>query len=507
MALKTSLVFLFLSSLFSAIFWNEINKNHIRDASIPLRHNTTVITKDDISYLAPFDNFIQEKSLYRSEIQKYSSITRSPGYGFIYYLSCLIFSKNNALLGLYFFQVTLFALSVICLYYINHLLFNSNTLALLLSAIYGVLPFSIGFVNYTLTEGITPALLIFCIYFNLKGYFTNIEKTKFTNYFIGAILLSILLIIRPILGIFSCPLFLIFISDIKIKSGYTKPILISLFFILIVTSLFGIWQIRNRKLLGHWTNAHPIYQNEIPGIFRLPHKSAWEFFKGWETSGQHFHETIVPFWEKTMNLDTNVNVRNKVISRIPLNVIQIVGKKNLINAFLKYQQAIIDQKSYYDSNKIMPHTPLKSEIEASNQFLDLAQIYRNNDIYNYYVQTPTHIFKTMAFHSNLSLFIFQKTLRGNWFIELIRFICFILHSFLFVSIPLSLWFARKNKLLRPIVLTVLFYLSYLIFIQRGIEERYTLPILPVLIMISGIILYQLRNPKSNSLKNEISKTN
>ena len=71
MALKTSLVILFLSSLFSAIFWNEINKNHIRDASIPLRHNTTVITKDDISYLAPFDNFIQEKSLYRSEIQKY----------------------------------------------------------------------------------------------------------------------------------------------------------------------------------------------------------------------------------------------------------------------------------------------------------------------------------------------------------------------------------------------------------------------------------------------------
>ncbi len=491
MTQKTASFVLFLGSFLLAIFWNELNKHELRKAGIELRDNATVITNDDDSYLAPYDSFKKTGSFYKDGLGKYTSIIRSPGYGAIYYGCSILFGDSKALFFLYLFQSLLFAISVSSLFLIAELFFIPRKIAFFISTLYGFLPFSIGFLNYTLTEGVTPALLIFCLYFLLKGYYADELRLKFRNYLLTSVVFSFLFIVRPFLGIFIVPILVVLVKDFYAEKRPLLLLIRLLLFLTISTSLFGIWEFRNKYVLGNWTNLHPIYQNEIPGVFRLPHQQAWEFFKGWESSGEHFHETMLPFWDKTIAHDTSEIQIQQFIKRIPNEVIRSVGKKELINTLKSYRIAILDQKKYFDNHRVMPENSLKSEEIAGQNFMNLARKYRRQEPFNYYLLTPIHVLKTMSFHSNLSLYEFQVAFRGNIFIEVLRVICLVIHFFVFLTLPISLIMLRKNFVFLSFALTLLAYIGYLAFVQRGIEERYTLLILPFLILIAGYSVWQV----------------
>ena len=482
---------LFSVSLISAIFWNEFNKYELRKAGIALRHNSTVITNDDYSYLAPYDSFLRNGSFYTDELSKYTTVTRSPGYGGFYFVCSIIFGRSNALYCLSILQMVLFALSVYCLFQIAELVTLPRKFAFLIAALYGFLPFSIGFLNYTLTEGVTPALLIFSYLFFFKGFYSTEKKTKNLNYLFAILVFALLFLVRPILGIFIVPMFVVLINDFWNEK---KPLLFavkSCIFLAVAFSLYGIWEIRNREVLGKWTSLHPIYQNEIPGVFRLPHEKAWEFFKGWESSGAHFHETIHPFWEQTMKLDTTNQPIKRFVNRIPTTVVNSIGKEALIDALKSYRKAILAQKPYFDERKVMPKISLEIEKSAALKFSQLAQNYQKKNPTNYFIVTPLKVLKDMTFHSNLSLYIFQVSARGNWCTELLRFVCLAIHFISFLLLPVSLIFNRKHIHLISISLMIITYVSYLAFFQRGIEERYTLPILPFVILLFGLTIYSI----------------
>ena len=489
MTKRFAFLVLFSISLISAIFWNEFNKHELRKAGIELRQNTTVITNDDISYLAPYDSFLKNGTFYTDELSKYASITRSPGYGSLYYICNIFFERSNALYCLYLLQIILFALSVYCLFRIAELVSLPRQFAFLIAAIYGFLPFSIGFLNYTLTEGITPALLIFFYLYFFKGFYSPEIKNKNLNYFIASLIFAFLFVVRPILGIFIFPILVVFFKEFLNEK---KPLLYALkscIFLTIAFSIYGIWEIRNREVIGKWTSLHPIYQNEIPGVFRLPHEKAWDFFKGWESSGAHFHETILPFWEQTMKLDTSDQPIIRFVNRIPKEVLNSIGKEELIDALISYRKSILAQKPYFENRKLMPENSLEIEKIAAYKFSQLAKNYQKMNPINYFINTPLKILKNMTLHSNLSLYIFQVSARGNYFIEFLRFICLAIHFMCFMVLPISLYFNRKHILIFSLIIVLITYLCYLAFFQRGIEERYTLPILPFVILIFGKTIY------------------
>lgn len=484
MTTKLSFFLLFTVSFISAIFWNEFNKQELRNSGIALRNNVTVITNDDYSYLAPFDSFLKNDSFYTDELRKYTTVIRSPGYGGIYYVCSIIFGRNNALYCFSILQMTLFAFSVYYLFRIAELVSLPRKIAFLIAVFYGFLPFSIGFLNYTLTEGVTPSLLIFCYFFFFKGFYCAQKKSKNLNYLFASLVFTLLFVVRPILGIFIVPIFLVLIKDLwNEKKHLTFTVKISIFLV-VSFSLYAIWEMRNRYVLGKWTSLHPIYQNEIPGVFRFPHEKAWEFFKGWESSGAHFHETILPFWEQTMKLDTTYQPINRFVDRIPKEVINSIGKEAIVEALKCYRKAILAQKPFFDAGKVMSQYPLGSEKLAAFKFNQLAQTYRKKNPLNYFLLTPMKVLKNMTFHSNLSLYVFQVSQRGHWYIEILRVICLLVHFLIFLLLPLSLIFTQKKLLLFLMNITMIIYVFYLAFFQRGIEERYTLPILPFLILIS-----------------------
>ncbi len=489
-------------ALLSAIFWNNLNLENLKAANIPLRNNQTVITEDDASYLNPYQRLYEKGTKNETNFDKFSSSIRPPGYGLFYYLTLKFSGESKALFVLKIVQCFLFSFSVFCLFNLSLYFTKSQWLSMITAVIYGFLPFSIGFLYFTLTEGITPALLIISVYLMVK--ITTEKEVRFQLLFLilTGCFVSVLLLIRPFLILF-LPFFIVgLLINWFRQKGLLTTVLNTLLFLSISLSGIISWQIKSKLELGKWLGLHPIYQNEIPGVFRKPHASLWELFKGWESNGAHFHETIVPFWEATMTLDTSQTQIDKVLDEIPKNIVKSIGEKEFIWAFRLYQRAIFAQKPYYEKQQLMPSYLLKDERRAMNNFDRLAIKFSSNNLFQYHIQTPLLVAKSMIFHSNLSLHQFQHAYRGTIWMETLRLLCFGIHSLAFLLLPFA-FFALKDTRIRLLIIGILSSCFYLVYFQRGIEERYTLPLLPFVLMIGvmtiNYVIVRFKKVKNNKI--------
>lgn len=477
-------------ALITAFFWNELNSHNLKKAHIKLRENQTVITEDDASYLNPYKRLDKNGSTYTTQLEKYTSSVRPPGYGTFYYFSLKLGGEKHALYFLKIVQCLFFAFSVFCLFELTYFFTKANWLSSIVALIYGILPFTQGFLYYTLTEGITPALFLSVLYFAMKTFNEKEIRVQLMYLFFASSFFSFLIIVRPFMIVFlPFILVILFLEWFRTKGMRTVLLNLLLFTSISLSGLFT-WQIRGGLLLGKFLGLHPIYQNEIPGVFRKPHEALWNMFKGWEASGAHFHETIVPFWEATMKLDTSEQRIDEVIQRLPKSVVKSIGKKELKWGFILYRKAILAQKPYFDKQQVMPHHLLKSEQRAYKNFERLAVKFSSQNLYVYHVQTPLKVLKSMVFHSNLSMYQFQHTYRGAFWTEALRYLCFAIHSLAFVLLPFAFFLLRDLKI-RILIIGLFVFIFYLFYFQRGIEERYTLPILPLLIIFEVMTIKQM----------------
>jgi len=474
-------------SFFAALSYNELNIQHIDQQQ--LRAGETVKTNDDASYLTPPTNYLKTKQWKDNAIGKQSYFIRPPGYGMFYYLFLKTLGYPLALKGLKLAQLLLFSLSVYWLFFISLPFLQNKKLATICAATYGLLPFSSGFLYYTLTEGITPGLLLLYLFLLLKGYSNQVNTRKNIFYLSASIVFAFLLITRPQLGFFGILIPIIIVKDfwnISIK----RAIIHSIIYSLIGLSFYVAWQYRNYKITNQLPDIHPIYYNDGNSFFRPTLKAYWNFVGGWAQEGATAYSYMVPMWQAAVKGDTSITYINNALKTFPDKVIQHFGKEELITAFRKYQQSILYQKPYYEQQLPMPEQLSKVEIETIEAFNELTNEFKKEFWWDYHIIAPLKVFKTMTFHSNLSLHIFQHTYRGYWLMEIIRWVSFLIHSLLFLTMLVHL-FSFKHKRTTPYFLNLICfgYVFYLCYFQRGIEERYTLPILPLLI-IGALVFYQ-----------------
>ena len=484
-------------SFMVAFFVNELNLHHVKkEAPEMLRLGQTIETADDDGYIKTYDRLIEHGSFYDEDLEKYNSVIRTPGYGVSYFIFRLFLNKEKALVAQKIWQFLLFAISVYCLFFIAETLLKNRCWALITTSIYGLFPFSMGFLYYTLTESITPAILIVFIYFLIKASVEQSSKKINTYYIFASLSFAYLFIVRPFLGVFGVLIFVFLWHDYK-RGKIVKLSKKIILYGALSISFMVFWQVRNYSTLGKITSLHPIYQNEMPGLFRSPHKALWNLFKGWEDNGANFHQTIVPFWERINNGDTTYSSIEQVINKMPEYVVEYFSKEHLNNVFKKYELAVLSQQHYYQNRLVMSSDITNEEKLVVSELNALEQEFKKEFWFIYHVKTPLKVFKNLALHSNLSLYIFQSTFRGNVFMEILRWLCLMIHLSTFT---LCLIYPFINKDIKLITLggIVLFYLFYLTYVQRGIEERYTLPLLAIALILSAYVL-------KNSFKQIISK--
>lgn len=487
---KNAIYILCFFSFIACISYNEFNLSKV-PADV-IRPGGTIITNDDASYLNPPKEFLKGNGWGEDYWGgKIGSFIRPPGYGLIYFPLLKTFGEPNAVTALKIFQYILFSASVFWFYMTLLLLIKKRKLSLIVTLFYGCSPFFMGFLSYTLTEGVTPSILLCYIYLLFQASVATSSGRKNMFYLLVSAVFAFLLIIRPVLGIFGVLLPVFLINDFYYgpkKYLFGKLIIYGS----VALSLIAAWQTRNYRIAGKYVGMHPIYFEDGNTIYRAPFQAYWKFAGCWAEKGDHGFSYMVPMWEGSIAGDTSIHYVNAAIDSLPAHVISFFGKERLSEVFRDYQRAVIYQKKFYDKKIPMPIWASVEEKRSVDGFNELTEEYKKEFPFQFYILSPLKVFRLLAFHSNLSLYIFQKTYRGIFWMEMLRVICFTIHILCFGFLFLNMLKLRKDKMLSIAFGWAPFmYVFYLCYVQRGVEERYTLPVLPLLLIGMIFFLYKL----------------
>ncbi|RYM31449.1 hypothetical protein ERX46_16200 [Brumimicrobium glaciale] len=489
--MQKTAILISLLSLISAFAFNELNIHFLKKDSVELRYNETVITADDVSYIRPAQNYLEIGELKNNMVGDGSYFLRPPGYSslFVFYGSFL--EIENAVKAVKTTQLILFALSVYCLFFIAFGYIKSKKIAILITGIYGVTNLASGFLYYTLTEAITPALVIFFVFFLMRAKEENRHKAKLLFYYIAAAIFSFLFITRPVLAILGLAFPFFIYADFwkRKKQFFTQLILVGL----IASSGMIVWQVRNYNITNQIVGLNPIYYPEnSQSSFRPTHEALWDLCKGWGEIGADFHSYVGPFWSSAIHGNASQEDIDKIISHFPDEVVEKLDRNKIETMFSNYQLSIENQKYYYENRLPMPQEIPEIETKTILQINELTADFKKEFWFQYYISSPIKVFKELAFHSNLSFYIFQKTFRGNFLMEGFRLFAFSIHVLAFVTLIFSLFFKTPIHLKSIFSYALLIYVFFLIFVQRGIEERYSLPILPLVLVSFGYFLMKFK---------------
>lgn len=488
-------VAIFSIAFLSAFAYNQLNLHYLKKSDNNyLRSGETIKTSDDVSYLFPPLNFLENKTWkdnsIKTDIRSY--FIRPPGYGIFYLIHVILFGEREALMFLKISQLLLFALSVLLLYKICRRHLINQTISITCTAIYGFTPFAIGFLYYTLTEGITPALVIIYLYFLTEASFQQINQKKIMFYLCSALTISIIIIIRPVLAILGIFFLFYILYDHKIKANVMSTLKNSLIYGMISFSLFTIWSIRNYEKTNEFVGFHPIYYNESNSIYRKTHQSIWEFYKCWGIKNEDYHTLINSIWNPGIKGDTSKIHLHLAMKAIPEDVKKIISQTEIINAFKLYQASILLQKLYFEQDKAMPKSLSVIEFNTIKEFQNFKEKYEKQYFFKYHVLTPVKNFWRLSAHSNLSLWIFQEKFRGNLIMEFFRILFYIIHVGILIVLFFSVFVFRKDLVKLTYPVSALVYLFFLCYILKEWEERYTLPLLPICFINLALLVEALK---------------
>lgn len=481
-----SFILLSLASFIAGLIYNESNILFLKDTSpTSLREGRTIKTADDASYIAPAKNLVTHGILKNNDNGIQSHYERPPAYPVFLSIFYKLFNTDKALQLIKYFQLLLFALSSAFLYIILTQLHIRKSIIVVCYAIYGLSPFCSGFQYYSLSEAIVLPLIVFYLYHIVLF----VKQKKKINLIFSSILLAIIIATRPVFALLSL---ISILTIFKNRKEINSKIKIASLHSCIILSLFGIWTIRNYNLTNRIISPHPIYEPTNNSEFRPTHKAMWQLAKLWGETGSTYHSYMPRLWNNSIKGNIYEEDIQYIIDHFPTWAKETIKQDNLKETLSLYQKSILFQKEYYDRKMAMPFDIPEIEIEVIKQLKD----YRNELLIHHpiecFIISPAKVFKRIAFHSNLNLYMFQNTFRGNTLMEGIRLIFFIIHSLLFLILPFSLIYYRKFTITTFFAYTAILYILFLMYYQVGIEERYTLPILPILIINAAVFLNNIK---------------
>ena len=468
---------LFLIALAGATGWNALNIKYLKKGSpASLRDGITVFTADDASYLRPPLNWLQKGEWRDNGGGSNAVFRRTPGYGFIYGILTAISNEQTALWLLVALQLLLFAGSALVLFQLLEQLEIPLIRCWAGFILYAIFPWGCGFLSYTLTEGIVPALIIFSASLALAVYRSpkNIPPALLLGLALGSTLL-----VRPIVMALLASAFPAFW-----RTNLRGKLLI----LGIPLLVWGGWIYRNYEVTGDYSGFHGIYSADSPTMYRAPHKALTDLYKVWNTDPSFFHRQAIALWDAGRDTTTAFTLATRLHSEWPAefnaNDTEAVAITNALEAYRRAAGVVEDSMA---SGK-PPHHLLSAEKRAVWRIRKTTRLLISGHPLQFWVLTPIKSAQKLLFESNLNMYLFQKQWRGEFWVELLRLFLVLLQPLLWLF-SFSVLLLPKHRdafwgFIKWIVLGAILYLLFLAFYQRMNETRYMLPSLP-LIIISG----------------------
>ena len=421
-------------------------------------------TADDASYLRPAENFANYGTWKDNPDGASAFVQRPPLFGIIHLPFYLVFGNGSAIAGTCFFLLlhglALFHLPAVFSRFLN------RKQALFYSGIYALLPCFWGFLSYQITEALSPSLVILLIA-------AALHKGKYS---LAALLFLFLCcwMLRPLLILLFPIVIYRLIAERNVlfsRTSWWNPAII----LLMLIAVFS-WENRKAAYLGSWGNLHPIYHASNKSPYRPVHAALTDVFRIWETKPEALHAITGSCWSGDSSHRSLNYLRSYVKERsIPLKPELLYS---LLNDYTACNQELI---LLFSKNTLNGET--ENEIRLRQRFSQLADSLESAQPLRYHILTPLQGAHEQLTKSQLNLELFQLHYRGIWWTELLRLACLLLivSSLIFTFAA----FFLSEKLLKWLATGALLYVFYLFYVQRLNEDRYLIPLLP-LVFITGM---------------------
>jgi hypothetical protein len=459
----------------------------------------TVATTDDASYLRTVENIMDPPAVTeRSRVD-----LRAPGYRLWYLLPRLFLPAPDALRALVVLQCLLFAGSIALLWEVLLVFSVAPIVRWMFTLLIAVMPTFHGFLFHTITEGVTPALSLGTLCCALLAKWSGGRAWLA----MAVVLWSLLMVTRPALIWVGLPVIqVLWMRLTAIEQGtWFAAIRISMVCVLAFLPT-GIWWVHNMTKAGGYVSLHPVYRADEPGINRPTHRAFWELGKSWGMPGDTLHSIMEPAFHRALAGDISPVYAQRFIATAPPNELSTAQALEITSAFSSWQRFTAEVLAPALNGPQGAFGPQPEEQRIIDQVEAITEQYRKEHAWRYHVVVPFAVLRKMIAHSNLNLYLFQQSFRGEAWVEALRWFSAIVHIVLLSSLFIAVWW-RMDPAIRMSALGAVLYLLYLAYVQRGVEERYTLPALHLAVLVMAFVAgglvkaipsWRRRGPAANS---------
>jgi hypothetical protein len=469
-----------LLALCSAQGWNRWNLAAMEASPVArgqVRDGRAVMVVDDASYLQWVDRLLGARpDLDRGPLADRPGL-RTPGYGLLYLLPRLVLAPGPAVSAMVWFQCLLFAAAAMLLWEALIATGISPWVRWSLVLAYALLPTFQGFLFYTISEGITPALslVVACAALLMEH-----RRAKHWT-IIATLACAWLAFSRPALLWLALPLAAGAWARWRSLPRTAALVLLALL------PLTGWWAYTS-WLAGHPLGLHPVYRADEPGINRPMHGAFWELAKSWGARGDAFHGAMEPAFRAALECDTALRYADAYVALAPAGMLSAAQEVDIREAFRAWQR--FNCTALAPALRSAQGTVAGTTGDERSIMRTLERTtseWRREYPAHHHLLVPVRVFGDMLGHSNLNLWLFQHTLRGAPWVEALRWVSASLHIALLLIAGVAFAF-RMPRALRLASAGCVAYLFYLAYVQRGVEERYTLPVLFVGVTCAAFVV-------------------
>ena len=485
---KKFLLLLILSSAvfnFSFLEYNNYlirkdNPTNIEINAKSLAYGQTVFSVDNEYYITPVENFLNGNGWKRGVgVSKGDYFRRVPGYSIVYLFFTAIFEKGTAHLLLKIFQLILFLTTIPAILYLCSQV-SGKLASRIVTIIYALVPFISSWAYYTLTESISPLLVVFYFFYLFKAINSIDAEKKARYYLLSSMFLAFGILTRPYIAITALALFIFAFRDFAwVQRKLTRFLYTSC---LVPGLLIGSWTIRNYIISKEFVPLEKAFHPQSIDRMKPEFRGLFSFVKCWGEDGYNltaYHEPL--FWAAVEG-DTNSTYVKNILNSWPPAIINEYKYDTLFNVLKEHQLLIYSYRSYIKTKTSMPDQYLSTEVEMERKYDNLIREYKSNHFFSYWIITPVIYLKRLIAHSHTAnLYFFQGENREKKYVNLYRHLLLMIHILIYAALFLNLFVMRGwiNRL-AFVFIPLLFIIFFTVF-HREIEQRYMLPILPILI--------------------------
>jgi hypothetical protein len=516
--IKGNKKFLFLLIVSSAIFnfsfleYNNYlirkdNPGNIENNGKSLAYGQTVFSVDNEYYITPVENYLSGNGWKRGVgVSKGDYFRRVPGYSIVYLFFTAIFEKGTAHLLLKIFQLILFLTTIPAIFYLCNQI-SGKLASHLITILYALLPFISSWAYYTLTESISPFLVVFYFFYLFKAI-NSVDSKRKTNYYIlSSMFFAFGVLTRPYIAIGGLALLFFACYDfiLPAKKRWT------LFFYsvcIIPGILIGSWTIRNYIIAKEFVPLEKAFYPQSLDRMKPEFKGLVSFIKCWGGGGIEFNVYHEPMYWAAIEGDTNSQYIVNFLNHWPKEVVMEYGYDRLFGILKEHQALIYSYRSYIQLKKSMPDQYLPEEIKLEEKYNELSRTFKKKHFFRYFFISPLIYVKRMVLHSHTAnLYFFQEPNRQKKYVNYYRYFLLLVHVSIYLSLALNFFVMRGWKSRLVFVFIPLLYVVFFTVIHREIEQRYMLPILPILIAGMACIVEKMILIGARKNNNFLSRLN